>query len=63
MKFVEKRLSGMPSPTLHDGDDLLEMGADIIMDEKGELLYVFHQQAYTDRPEAEELLQVIRDHK
>ena len=59
MGFVEKRIAGIPSPTLYKGDDLLMMGADVIVDREGKLVYVFHQQVYTDRPHVEDLLQVL----
>ena len=60
MGFVEKRVTGIPIPTLHKGDDLLTMGADIIVDQEGKLLYVFHQEKYFDRPNVEDLLASFR---
>ena len=54
--FAEKMISGMPSPSLYEGDELLTMGADIIVDQEGKLLYVFHQEKYTERPSVDDLL-------
>lgn len=61
MGFVEKRIAGNASPSLYKGDDLLMMGTDIILDQEGKLVYVFHQELYTDRPHVEDLLQVLKD--
>lgn len=55
MGFVEKWKSGIPPPSLYEGDDLLMMGADIIVDQDGKLLYVFHQEKYFERPNVEDL--------
>ena len=61
MGFVEKRIAGITGPSLYKGDDLLMMGTDIIVDQEGKLVYVFHQELYTDRPHVEDFLQVIKD--
>jgi len=46
----------------YEGDDVLQLGADIIFDSKGRPQYVYLSKGPADRPEVSSILQFLKDH-
>jgi hypothetical protein len=45
---------------LHEGDDLLQLGGDFVLDGRHQLVYAYRSRTPTDRPAATELLDAVR---
>jgi peroxiredoxin len=60
LKYLALIFRGWIPRRPNEGEDVLQLGGDFILDEQRRLVYAFRGKAPTDRPSARELVEAVR---
>jgi peroxiredoxin len=61
LRYLRLVLRGWRPRKVSDGEDILQLGGDFVLDGEGRLTYAYRSSEPTDRPSVEALLQAMRE--
>jgi peroxiredoxin len=61
LRYLGHLIRGVRPQPIQQGEDVLQLGGDFILDGEGRLVYAYRSAEPTDRPAVEVLLQALRD--
>ena len=61
LRYLQLIFHGWRPRQARDGEDVLQLGGDFVLDGKGCLVYAYRSASPTDRPSVEALLQAVRE--
>jgi AhpC/TSA antioxidant enzyme len=61
LRYLRLLFRGWRPRPVREGEDVLQLGGDFVLDGEGRLVYAYRSAEPTDRPAVEALLQAVRD--
>jgi peroxiredoxin len=61
LRYLRLIFRGWRPQKVREGEDILQLGGDFILDKEGRLTYAYRSTEPTDRPSVEELLKALRE--